>query len=92
MGRIRPAHDLGAGCGHRRSGVGSDPLMVVRSAPAAFPGAGLSSRLCRCAPTAGRRMIGYVGRHVAKREGLDMAEEIRAEMVANVWKVVADGG
>lgn len=37
-------------------------------------------------------MIGYVGRHIAKREGPDMAEEIRAEMVANVWKVVATAG
>ncbi len=37
-------------------------------------------------------MIGYIGRHIAKREGLDMAEEIRAEMVANVWKVVATAG
>jgi biotin carboxyl carrier protein len=26
------------------------------------------------------------------REGLAMAEEIRAEMVANVWKVVASAG
>ncbi|GAA4575201.1 hypothetical protein GCM10023176_44040 [Micromonospora coerulea] len=27
-----------------------------------------------------------------EREGRDMAEEIRAEMVANVWKVVASAG
>ena len=29
---------------------------------------------------------------IVEREGLAMAEEIRAEMVANVWKVVAGAG
>jgi acetyl-CoA carboxylase biotin carboxyl carrier protein len=29
---------------------------------------------------------------VIRREGLAMADEIRAEMVANVWKVVASAG
>jgi biotin carboxyl carrier protein len=33
-----------------------------------------------------------IGEDEGSREGLAMAEEIRAEMVANVWKVVASAG
>jgi acetyl-CoA carboxylase biotin carboxyl carrier protein len=36
-------------------------------------------------------VVGYRRRNVADEEG-PMAEEIRAEMVANVWKVVASAG
>jgi acetyl-CoA carboxylase biotin carboxyl carrier protein len=38
-------------------------------------------------------MVGYSGQTRAADEGVHrMAEEIRAEMVANVWKVVAASG
>ncbi|EWM67711.1 allophanate hydrolase subunit 2 [Micromonospora sp. M42] len=41
-------------------------------------------------------MIGYRSQDcrgvVGEREGRKMAEEIRAEMVANVWKVVVSAG
>lgn len=43
-------------------------------------------------PVPTRLMIGYVGRTVARERAVEMAEEIRAEMVANVWKVVASAG
>jgi acetyl-CoA carboxylase biotin carboxyl carrier protein len=33
-----------------------------------------------------------VHRHRADEKGITMADEIRAEMVANVWKVVATAG
>src|SRR5258705_3223874 len=46
-----------------------------------------------------RSMIGYfrtgdrgAQRVIVGRKGLAMADEIRAEMVANVWKVVAAAG
>ncbi|SCE74426.1 Biotin-requiring enzyme [Micromonospora carbonacea] len=44
------------------------------------------------APATVRHVIGYRSRHWRKREGPEMADEIRAEMVANVWKVVASAG
>ena len=37
-------------------------------------------------------MIGYRSPDCADEEGFTMADEIRAEMVANVWKVVASAG
>ena len=37
-------------------------------------------------------VIGYVARAGAARRGPTMADEIRAEMVANVWKVVKAAG
>jgi acetyl-CoA carboxylase biotin carboxyl carrier protein len=37
-------------------------------------------------------MIGYRSADSADEEDFTMAEEIRAEMVANVWKVVATAG
>lgn len=46
----------------------------------------------RGCPAPTRLMIGYVGRTVARERAVEMAEEIRAEMVANVWKVVASAG
>jgi biotin carboxyl carrier protein len=37
-------------------------------------------------------MIGYRSPTAPTRRGITMADEIRAEMVANVWKVVATAG
>jgi acetyl-CoA carboxylase biotin carboxyl carrier protein len=37
-------------------------------------------------------VIGYLGHATERPEGADMAEEIRAEMVANVWKIVKAAG
>jgi acetyl-CoA carboxylase biotin carboxyl carrier protein len=39
-----------------------------------------------------RRVIGYLLSDTTDEEGITMAEEVRAEMVANVWKVVAAAG
>lgn len=57
------------------------------------PGAKLAvDRVLAWPPVPARLMIGYVGRTVARERAVEMAEEIRAEMVANVWKVVASAG
>jgi acetyl-CoA carboxylase biotin carboxyl carrier protein len=37
-------------------------------------------------------VIGYLLSDTTDEEGITMAEEVRAEMVANVWKVVAAAG
>jgi acetyl-CoA carboxylase biotin carboxyl carrier protein len=37
-------------------------------------------------------VIGYLLSDSTDEEGITMAEEVRAEMVANVWKVVAAAG
>ena len=78
---------------YRSSGrPGSDSLMLVRVAsPVVRWG-----RKRRCGRSAsagdpGHDWIPFAGTPV-EREGRHMAEEIRAEMVANVWKVVASAG
>ncbi|SCE81070.1 Biotin-requiring enzyme [Micromonospora viridifaciens] len=71
---------------------GTDPLMLVRmAAPGVRWGrAGVPPAL---RPKVTAVMIGYRSQeHRWRGRAVSMAEEIRAEMVANVWKVVASAG